>query len=436
MDNKDKIQNLQNHFSGDIFSDKDISSYELDGITPGCILTPANTDSVCEILNYVSQNKISVLPWGGGTRINIGRPPSQYDTAINMNIIDGIIEYEPADLTVITSAGTKISNINKVLRENNQCLPLNVPYPEEATAGGVLASNSSGFLRQMYGTARDMTLGLKFVEPGGKLIKAGGKVAKNVAGYDMTKLMIGSFGSLGIVTESAFRVRPIPEYRLVQPVSFSDMDDIRKYITTINNSFYRPSYSITLNDALDKKVMDDSAEKAGYVLLLGFEGVEETVKKQVEETKEVLSQIKHDLLDTTVNSDSDEFKDKLSNIPGDIDASVIFKSVVPPKSFFDFHKVVSDYRSREFNFGMYSMPENGITYLLFYDDQPEDQIITLIKRLREKCLDMGGHLTVEKAALNVKQQVDIWTVFKGNKLMKALKNKFDPENILCPGRFI
>lgn len=172
---------------------------------------PQTTAEVQEILRAAQSAGRAVLPWGGGTGQDYGLPPRKADTILDLSGLNRLIAHEYADMTVTVEAGMPLTQLQEQLARHGQFLPLDPPQPEKATIGGILATNASGPLRLGYGTPRDWLIGLSVVDAQGRLIKGGGKVVKNVTGYDLPKLHIGALGTLGVIVEATFKVSPRPE---------------------------------------------------------------------------------------------------------------------------------------------------------------------------------------------------------------------------------
>jgi len=185
-------------------------SYAIDGFAPAGVAKPASVEEAAEIVRFAVKEKLAVVPVGARTKLSIGATPIRYDIALDMTAINQMSHYDPADLTVSVGAGMPLAELNATLREHNQFLPLLVPYYSRTTIGGTIASGIDSPLRQAYGTSRDFLLGAEFIDGTGALVKSGGRVVKNVTGYDLHKLLIGSFGSLGVITALNFRTFPAP----------------------------------------------------------------------------------------------------------------------------------------------------------------------------------------------------------------------------------
>jgi glycolate oxidase FAD binding subunit len=170
---------------------------------------PADAEALAAALREASAAGQAVVPWGGGTEQRLGAPPSRCDIVLETRHLSGIIAYAPEDLTVSVQAGTTLAEVRAALASHGQFLPFDVAVPEQATIGGVLAANTASVRRFRYGAARDLVIGMTTALPSGELCKAGGRVVKNVAGYDLCKLWVGSLGTLGVCTSANFRVQPI-----------------------------------------------------------------------------------------------------------------------------------------------------------------------------------------------------------------------------------
>src|SRR5207248_3533591 len=174
-------------------------------------MRPADADDAARGLRLCDENHTAVVIWGGGTQIRLGSVPRRYDVAFSTERMTRVQEYEPADLTCGVQAGMRLSDLQAILGKQGQRLPLDPPHPKRATVGGMLAANSSGLNRSRYGTVRDWVIGVAVAYPSGKVARAGGKVVKNVAGYDLMKLHIGALGTLGVVAEVNLKVQAQPQ---------------------------------------------------------------------------------------------------------------------------------------------------------------------------------------------------------------------------------
>ncbi len=194
----------------DLADPSDRESYAIDGFIPAAVARPSTTEEAAEIVRFAAKDKHAVVPVGACTKLSIGATPARYDIALDMSAISQISHYDPADLTVSVEGGMPLATLNATLREHNQFLPLLVPFYSQATVAGTIASGIDSPLRQAYGTARDFLLGAEFIDGTGALVKSGGRVVKNVTGYDLHKLLVGSLGTLAVITRLNFRTFPAP----------------------------------------------------------------------------------------------------------------------------------------------------------------------------------------------------------------------------------
>jgi glycolate oxidase FAD binding subunit len=195
------------HFVAD---PSELAPYKIDGRPPSAAVRPGSAEEVAEVIRFAAAEKLGVIPTAARTKLAIGRPPQKYDLAVDMTQLDRVIAYDPGDLTLSVEAGVPLRKLSAVLAERGQFLPLAVPFFARTTVGGTIASAMDSPLRQLYGTARDYILGVEFVTGEGTLAKSGGRVVKNVTGYDLHKLMIGALGTLGVMTKINFRTFPLP----------------------------------------------------------------------------------------------------------------------------------------------------------------------------------------------------------------------------------
>src|SRR6476660_8650708 len=200
------------------------AGYAVDEFLPAAVARPTSAAEVAEIVRFAALEKLVLIPCGNRTKLAIGMPPSRFDNALDMTSLDQILHYDPGDLTVSAEAGTPLVKLNSALNEHNQFLPLLVPWYSRSTIGGTIASGIDSPLRQFYGTARDFLIGAEFVDGTGHLCKSGGRVVKNVTGYDLHKLLIDSLGSLAVITRLNFRTFPTPVLSRAFVASFPDAE--------------------------------------------------------------------------------------------------------------------------------------------------------------------------------------------------------------------
>lgn len=181
----------------------------IDGTAPALVVEPETPDTLAAVLAWASRQGVRAVLRGGGTRLAWGRPPAPFDLVIGTRRLNRILRHEPGDLTVSVEAGMPVATLNRELAVHGQSLPLDVPS-DASTVGGLLAVNDSGPRRHRHGAPRDLLIGMHLATTDGRLVKAGGTVVKNVAGYDLGRLMCGSFGSLAAIVSATFKLAPAP----------------------------------------------------------------------------------------------------------------------------------------------------------------------------------------------------------------------------------
>jgi glycolate oxidase FAD binding subunit len=206
------------------------------GVQPKVLVAPSNERELVEVLRLSNEAGLAVIPCGGGTKHGWGNPPSRADLVLSTARLNEITEHAWADLTVTVEAGCTIEKLQETLAQHGQRLALDPLWPEKATVGGVLSSNDSGALRLRFGALRDLIIGVTLALPDGTLASSGGKVVKNVAGYDLPKLATGALGTLGVITRAVFRLHPLPRHTRSFSVATSTGEETRRFIQAVQNS--------------------------------------------------------------------------------------------------------------------------------------------------------------------------------------------------------
>src|SRR5579864_6917468 len=246
----------------------------IENFNPQSIHRPANVAELGDLIRRASAEGRALYPFGGGTMQHLGYTPTKPGFGVDMRAFDQVIDYPARDMTITVQAGITIAKLQEVLAKENQRLPIDVPQPEIATLGGAIAVNASGPRRYGYGTLRDYVIGISFMNDEGQEVKAGGRVVKNVAGYDICKLQIGALGTLGIVTQVTLKLTPRPEaYALL--VGQCSRDSLAELLQRLHSSATKPTF-MELQDAFPYDESDLS-------WLIGYEGNSEAVLWQVRE---------------------------------------------------------------------------------------------------------------------------------------------------------
>src|SRR5213076_1725908 len=267
----------------------ELSPYVVEGRTPDTAIFPGSVEEVSAVIARVSELGLPVIPWGGGTAASVGMPSARAGLVLGLRRLNRLVEHEPGDLTVTVEAGMTVGELQAALSGRGQWLSLDPADAERATIGGVLATNASGPRRHLYGTARDLLIGLTVVTADGAIVKGGGKVVKNVAGYDLPKLFIGAFGTLGVIVEATLKLRPRPDADRVVVARFERLKDAGVAARTVMASDLLPSALELLDGEAIRALGLGGAE--GAALLVGVDGMADQVDWQCREIERLLEPV-------------------------------------------------------------------------------------------------------------------------------------------------
>ncbi len=395
----------------------------VEGVGPSFVVEPGSVEEMSELMRLASREGLAVAPRGGGTKMHIGDPPRELDLIVSTARLDEIIEYVPGDQVVRVQAGVKLEDLQGHLSGSNQMLAIDPPE-SGATIGGIIAANSSGPRRYKYGTIRDLIIGITVVLQDGTVAKAGGKVVKNVAGYDLSKLFTGSLGTLGVIAEANFRLHPIRE---TARTVFLEVDDHNK-IPDVAQELTHSSFSQFVLDALEMRWERDR----GVIAAL-FEGIEPAVVAQSSRAVEVLGS--HGETRVLGEDDGEAFWEHFARRPwaaGDVG----LKIGAPPADLAAvLDSIVGAAERADAEIRLSGHAGTGVTFAGFSGD--EDGLVEIVEEVREIRVRRGGSVVVQEAPLAVKERLDAWGSsgdYLG--LTRRVKEKFDPGYIMNPGRFL
>ena len=250
----------------------------IDGVAPQMVAEPGTAEDLARALRWAHDAGLKVVPRGGGTKLGWGNPPAACDLMLSTARLNRVLEHAWADMTVIVEAGCRVADLQKTLAEHGQRLALDPLWPERATIGGILSTNDSGTLRLRYGSLRDLVIGITVALPDGTLAKSGGKVVKNVAGYDLAKLFTGAMGTLGVIVQAVFRLHPLP--RESRSLSFSGTpESLNQLLLAIQASKLTPT-GLQLR-----------AEPGNAQLDMRFDGTAAGIEAQIKQVQQIAGSI-------------------------------------------------------------------------------------------------------------------------------------------------
>jgi glycolate oxidase FAD binding subunit len=389
-------------------------------------LKPETAEELASALGEANASDQAVAPVGGGSQLDLGMPPTRVDVMLETTRLDRVVEYEPADLTVTVEAGIRFADLQQRLGEHGQFLALDPPAHESATIGGLIATNASGPLRFSSGTARDLVLGTRVANPEGTLTRAGGRVVKNVAGYDLNKLYIGSLGTLGVIVELSFKLAPIPASLATVVGSFAELGRARAAISTVVRSPLSPLAIELLgpNAAAGAGLPADAA-----LLVFRVGGYPQAVERQIRDLSSLIGD--HD--GATVEP-SDSLWDDLAAMRLQAQQrDIMVKAATPISATATLVELLSR-RLGQANPFVWAHAGNGVAYAAC-DSVPADSV----RQLRQEVAALGANasLVIQRCPVDLKQTIDVWgDPGSSVMLMRALKAKLDPKNTLNPGRYV
>ncbi|MGB2927132.1 MAG: FAD-binding oxidoreductase [Limnothrix sp.] len=386
---------------------------------PGALVIPHNRAALGEIVKTAQQEKKTIIPCGNGSKLAWGGVTSGADWLVSTKKLNGILEHAVNDLTITVEAGLTLAALQKHLAAYNQFLPLDPSFPADATLGGIVATADAGSWRQRYGGVRDLLLGITVVRTDGEFAKAGGKVVKNVAGYDLMKLFTGSYGSLAIATELTFRLYPLQELSQTILVTGSNAN-IAKACQRLMDSVLTPTGADLLSQALMQQL--DLGNSFG--LLVRFEAIQESITAQINELEAIAA-----ALSLQTQSQPETLWRKIS---ATIHQSPVYCKVGVLPTHATELLTLCETLTDGAGSGMIHI-KSGLGLLHF----PHAKFLRQFQEVRQFCQQNQGFLTVLDAPYSLKTQFEPCG-YNGSALplMKKIKQQFDPNNLLSPGRFV
>ncbi len=390
----------------------------IDAIQPAGVVAPGTASEVAQVLRHCSAHGLAVVPRGGGTKLGLGNRPQKVDVIVSTERLTRLIEHSWGDMTATVEAGCTIGSFQQTLKDHGQRLATDPLWPDRSTVGGLLATAHSGTLRMRYGAVRDLVLGIEMALSDGSVVKAGGTVVKNVAGYDLCKLVIGSLGTLGVITRAVFRLHPIPVA-------------VATYSTVLGAAAQANKLALAILDShLVYAGLQIRAEQDGEIAVdVRFEGIPESLQDQCAKLSRLAAG--HSF---TESSDSVWMaRQKLFDNRG---SSVVCKCCVLPARVGALCDAVFRQAQTAGVASTVVVQGNGVGDVRLDGGSPQQQV-AILKALRWELDRLEGTLIVQQCPVAIKEGLDVWGTPKdGLPLMQLIKQKFDPARILNPGRFV
>jgi glycolate oxidase FAD binding subunit len=408
----------------------------IDGFGPLPVVRPDSVADLGDVVRRAAAEGQAVYPLSGQTMLGLGLPPTRPGIAVDLRGLNKVIDYPARDMTVTVQAGITMAKLQELLATENQWLPIDVPQVERATLGGVLATNISGPRRYGYGTLRDYVLGISVVNDEGHEVKAGGRVVKNVAGYDLMKLYIGSLGTLGTITQVTLKLKPRPECQGFVWIG-CEGDALEALLVLVQRSRTRPVCLTVLNAAAAKPInarLGYPLPPAPWVLIAGIEGSREVVDWQKQQLRQELTPDNPRKMNGSSGASVDWLWQGLVEFPAHSGARLTFKANLLPSATAAFCQratALSDTLLLQAHAG------NGIVIGRVHGDLTLDRAQTMLMELQEAAAAGQGNLILPRCPPEWKKDLPVWGRPRGDGwLMRAVKDQLDPKRLFNPGRFV
>jgi glycolate oxidase FAD binding subunit len=427
--------------------------FAVDGVSPAAIVQPASAEEVAEVVRFAAAENLGIVSCGSRSKLELGMPPARYDIALDMTGLCRIAHYDAGDMTLSADAGMPLRQMEQALAEKQQFLPLAVPCFETSTVGGAVASGIDSVLRQQYGTARDFLIGAEFVDGTGRICKSGGRVVKNVTGYDLHKLLIGSLGTLCVITRLNFRTFPLAHVSGGQLVSFAGVEGalaFRRELETgglqlSNLEVLSPGIAAILTAILRsaKSGIPQGLEQGAWCVYASYEGnapVVERISRELEKFARETNAANCEQLSKSTDESLGGMLREAFEWLRFASPAVLLMRLTLPEFTADVSAALSDILKANSVRGAFLFRARGVVYFLAQDESEEgaalDRLESVARGIVRMVAEKQGHTTLLHAPLALKSRTDIWAKAEASiALMRRVKQAFDPQGLFAPGRF-
>ena len=424
------------------------SEYAIDGLSPMAVVVPEDREQVAGVVRWAAASGVPVFPRGGGTKTILGNPPDSVGLVLDLSRLNRIIDYQPGDMTATVEAGISLEALQRELATARQFVPLESPLPGRATVGGTLATAYTGPMAHAYGPPRDWLIGIGVVGADGVATKAGGRVVKNVTGYDLNKLYTGSLGTLAVIVEASFKVSPLQpeEYTLAAP--FDTMEEAVQAGWEALNLSSGPMSYLAVTGGLARRFLaahpasslgQAMGERMGGLGLGFFSGRAGAVQRRVEDTSATL-----------LNAgaiDAVGMEGEAPHAARQWAADLGWQETTQPVLAFRLaapRRIIPALSESCLKIGLLETPSEmlvdpgfGSLRLLFWGESDEEGILNAIKDVRMAGRQHGASVVIEICHPSIKVNLDVWgDAPEGMDLMRRIKDQFDPQRLLNRGRFL
>jgi glycolate oxidase FAD binding subunit len=437
-----------------VSAEEELAAYAVDGLMPSAIVRPVSAEEAAEVVRFAVTEKLALLPLGSRSKCELGMSPDRYDIAIDMTALRSVAHYDAGDLTLSVDAGMPLRELELYLKQQGQFLPLAVPCFESATVGGTIASGIDSALRLQYGSARDFLIGAEFVDGMGQLCKSGGRVVKNVTGYDLHKLLIGSLGTLGVITSVNFRTFPLPATFGGHLAGFAKSQGVLEYRRAILKAGLPLANLEVLNPCvagISRAILQNSGEtfpaeleREEWCVYSSFEGTEEVVRR-IAGDLEQFAQGTGALHSRILATAEDEalggmLRESFEWLRWASPANVICRLALPEVTNGILADLSQSAESVALRAGV-GVRAAGIVYFAVFSESEEEEAIAPLAKIVAGVNSLAraekGQATLLHAPLAIKKRAsEIGMNGMDMALQRRVKHAFDPSGVFAPGRVV
>ena len=429
-----------------------LAGYAIDGIAPKLVVQPDHAEQAAEIVRIAVEEKLGVIPCGARTATHLGMPPQSYDIALDLTRITGIAHYDPGDLTISVNAGMLLADLAQALAEKNQFLPLAVPFFEKATVAGAIAAGLDSPLRHGYGTPRDFMIGAEFVDGTGAQTKSGGRVVKNVTGYDFHKLLCGSLGTLAVITRLNFRTYPVPPARRGFLASFVDDARALEFSRGIGGSPLTPMVLEILSPECAGLLFHEQAPFASlraaqseWTVCVGFEGTGEVCERYARELPRLAQEAR---ADNTVVIHDTHFAPLLATLReapvtmrDAAERAVVMRFTTLPSHLGDLLRALRTLAGSSWMTAPVLVRGGAIVYMALLPREGDESALKQMEYFWKSVGSLRGKLEFRASLLfcpsEWKAALNVWACVESDlETERRVRKAFDPNGVFARGRFV
>ena len=395
----------------------------VDGILPRIVVEAESRTAVAAALQWASQHSLSVVIRGSGTKLGWGAVPAPFDVLLDVSRVNRIIDHRSGDLTVSVEAGARLGDVNQRLRQHGQWLALDPPFADAATIGGLLATNDSGPQRHRFGTPRDLVIGIEIATMDGRIAKAGGQVVKNVAGYDLSKIMSGSFGSLGAIVSATFKLSPVPAASTTVLIPHLDSDAAVRVVEAIAASQLEPV-------AFELEMRTTHAPRGGtseIACMLRFASVPAAVEAETANASGRIATV-HPAFRVLTGDNEQDYWRQYGRRPWEEPGIIVRASWLPG----NLAAMLATVRALSAEASLEITGRLATGSGLFRIDANREAQLDVVAGMRAS--EVFGNVVVLRAPADLKSRALVWGTPGATSVAAALKRELDPGGLLGAGR--